>query len=114
MKRFLIVPSLVLAVLLALCILNAAALNRRTSRWMDQADRIAQLAAQQRWDQAREAMDDLSADWESAQDFLHVVIHHETLDTAQVTLTRCGRGTTCCRSWPSCASSCSSWTNWSA
>ena len=27
MKRFLIVPSLVLAVLLALCILNAAALN---------------------------------------------------------------------------------------
>ena len=84
MKRFLIVPSLVLAVLLALCILNAAALNRRTNRWMDQADRIAQLAAQQRWDQARE-----SADWESAQDFLHVVIHHETLDAAQVTLTRC-------------------------
>ena len=89
MKRFLIVPSLVLAVLLALCILNAAALNRRTNRWMDQADRIAQLAAQQRWDQAQAAMDDLSADWESAQDFLHVVIHHETLDAAQVTLTRC-------------------------
>ena len=89
MKRFLIVPSLVLAVLLALCILNAAALNRRTNRWMDQADRIAQLAAQQRWDTAREAMDALSADWESAQDFLHVVIHHETLDAAQVTLTRC-------------------------
>ena len=59
MKRFLIVPSLVLAVLLALCILNAAALNRRTNRWMDQADRIAQLAAQQRWDQAREAMTEL-------------------------------------------------------
>ena len=88
MKRFLIVPSLVLAVLLALCILNAAALNRRTNRWMDQADRIAQLAEQERWDMAREAMDDLSADWESAQDFLHVVIHHETLDAAQVTLTR--------------------------
>ena len=86
MKRFLIVPSLVLAVLLALCILNAAALNRRTNRWMDQADRIAQLAEQERWDMAREA---LSADWESAQDFLHVVIHHETLDAAQVTLTRC-------------------------
>ena len=48
MKRFLIVPSLVLAVLLALCILNAAALNRRTNRWMDQADRIAQLAEQER------------------------------------------------------------------
>ena len=78
-----------LAVLLALCILNAAALNRRTNRWMDQADRIAQLAEQERWDQAREAMDALSADWESAQDFLHVVIHHETLDAAQVTLTRC-------------------------
>ena len=89
MKRFLIVPSLVLAVLLALCILNAAALNRRTNRWMDQADRIAQLAEQERWDMAREAMDDLSADWESAQDFLHVVIHHETLDAAQVTLSRC-------------------------
>ena len=89
MKRFLIVPSLVLAALLALCILNAAALNRRTGRWMDQADRIAQLAAQQRWDMAREAMDALSADSESAQDFLHVVIHHETLDAAQVTLSRC-------------------------
>lgn len=89
MKRFLIVPSLVLAVLLALCILNAAALNRRTNRWMDQADQIAQLAEQERWDMAREAMDDLSADWESAQDFLHVVIHHETLDAAQVTLSRC-------------------------
>ena len=78
-----------LAVLLALCILNAAALTRRTNRWMDQADRIAQLAEQERWDMAREAMDALSADWESAQDFLHVVIHHETLDAAQVTLTRC-------------------------
>ena len=97
MKRFLIVPSLVLAVLLALCILNAAALNRRTGRWMDQADRIAQLAAQERWDVAREAMDALSADWESAQDFLHVVIHHETLDAAQVTLTRC-RNTWSCMS----------------
>ena len=89
MKRFLIVPSLVLAVLLALCILNAAALNRRTNRWMDQADRIAQLAAQQRWDMAREAMDDLADSWDGAQDYLHVVIHHETLDAAQVTLSRC-------------------------
>ena len=43
MKRFLIVPSLVLAALLALCILNAAALNRRTGRWMDQADLLPEL-----------------------------------------------------------------------
>ena len=89
MKRFLIVPSLVLAALLALCILNAAALNRRTGRWMDQADRIAQLAAQERWDVAREAMDALADSWDGAQDYLHVVIHHETLDAAQVTLSRC-------------------------
>ena len=89
MKRFLIVPSLVLAALLALCILNAAALNRRTGRWMDQADRIAQLAAQERWDGAREAMDTLADSWDGAQDYLHVVIHHETLDAAQVTLSRC-------------------------
>ena len=82
MKRFLIVPSLVLAALLALCILNAAALNRRTGRWMDQAD-------QQRWDMAREAMDALADSWDGAQDYLHVVIHHETLDAAQVTLSRC-------------------------
>ena len=89
MKRFLIVPSLVLAALLALCILNAAALNRRTGRWMDQADRIAQLAAQERWDVAREAMDALADSWDGAQDYLHVVIHHETLDAAQATLSRC-------------------------
>ena len=89
MKRFLIVPSLVLAALLALCILNAAALNRRTGRWMDQADRIAQRAAQERWDGAREAMDALADSWDGAQDYLHVVIHHETLDAAQVTLSRC-------------------------
>lgn len=67
MKRFLIVPSLVLAALLALCILNAAALNRRTGRWMDQADRIAQLAAQERWDVAREAMDALADSWDGAR-----------------------------------------------
>lgn len=92
MKRFLIVPSLVLAALLALCILNAAALNRRTGRWMEQADRIAQLAAQQRWDMAREAMDALADSWDGAQDYLHVVIHHETLDAAQVTLSRLEQG----------------------
>lgn len=89
MKRFLIVPSLVLAALLALCILNAAALNRRTRRWMDRRTRIAQLAAQERWDVAREAMDALADSWDGAQDYLHVVIHHETLDAAQVTLSRC-------------------------
>ena len=89
MKRFLIVPSLVLAALLTLCILNASALNRRTGRWIDQADRIAQLAAQKRWDVAREAMDALADSWDGAQDYLHVVIHHETLDAAQVTLSRC-------------------------
>ena len=89
MKRFLIVPVIVLGAILALCILNAAALNRRTDGWTRQAQRIADLAEQGRWDQAQAAMDDLSADWESAQDFLHVVIHHETLDAAQVTLTRC-------------------------
>ena len=64
MKRFLIVPSLVLAALLTLCILNASALNRRTGRWIDQADRIAQLAAQKRWDVAREAMDALADSWD--------------------------------------------------
>lgn len=89
MKRFLIVPVIVLGAILALCILNAAALNLRTDGWTRQAQRIADLAEQERWDQAQAAMDALSADWESAQDFLHVVIHHETLDAAQVTLTRC-------------------------
>ena len=89
MKRFLIVPSLVLAALLALCILNAAALNRRTGRWMDQADRIAQLPAQQRRDKALEALAPLSDSWDGAKASHHVVIHHETLDAAQVTLSRC-------------------------
>ena len=87
MKRFLIVPSLVLAAILALCIVNAAALNRRTNQWMEQADRIAALAEDQDWDGAQAAMDALADSWAGAQDYLHVVIHHETLD--QVTLSRC-------------------------
>lgn len=89
MKRFLIVPSLVLAAILALCIVNAAALNRRTNQWMEQADRIAALAEDQDWDGAQAAMDALADSWDGAQDYLHVVIHHETLDAAQVTLSRC-------------------------
>lgn len=89
MKRFLVVPALVLGAILALCILNAAALNRRTDGWTRQVDRIASLAREERWNEAQSAMDALSGSWESAQDFLHVVIHHETLDAAQVTLSRC-------------------------
>ena len=63
----------------------------------DPSELTAQLAEKRRkleslqseYEAIQLAMDALSADWESAQDFLHVVIHHETLDAAQVTLTRC-------------------------
>lgn len=67
MKRFLIVPSLVLAALLALCILNAAALNRRDRPVDGPGGPIAQLAAQERWDVAREAMDALADSWDGAR-----------------------------------------------
>ncbi|MFR7893586.1 MAG: hypothetical protein ACLU38_05360 [Dysosmobacter sp.] len=48
-------------------------------------------------------MDALADSWDGAQDYLHVVIHHETLDAAQVTCPGADpvpaeQGMTCCRS----------------
>ena len=51
--------------------------------------RDRRYARSERWPEARRELDALAADWDEAQIYLHIVVHHSTLDEVQTLLTRC-------------------------
>ena len=75
--------------MLVLCIANGALLRQHTDRWSGMAAETARYARSERWPEARRELDALAADWDEAQIYLHIVVHHSTLDEVQTLLTRC-------------------------
>lgn len=53
------------------------------------AAETARYARSERWPEARRELDALAADWDEAQIYLHIVVHHSTLGEVQTLLTRC-------------------------
>lgn len=84
------------------------------------AAETARYARSERWPEARRELDALAADWDEAQIYLHIVVHHSTLDEVQTLLTRCrtlcdtGDPQALRRSWQSCNVSWMRWMRWSA
>lgn len=89
MKRFLWVPCLVLAGLLALCLLNGAYIGRCTRGWAAQTEQASGLAQQQRWDEAARELDALRRDWQQRQGYLRLVLHRDSVDEVHTALLRC-------------------------
>ena len=120
MRRALILPTVTILLLLGLCIANGLLLRQHTDRWSGMAAETARYARSERWPEARRELDALAADWDEAQIYLHIVVHHSTLGEVQTLLTRCrtlcdtGTRRPCCRSWQSCNVSWMRWMSWSA
>ena len=74
MRRALILPTVTILLLLGLSGMAAEA---------------ARYARSERWPEARRELDALAADWDEAQSYLHIVVHHSTLGEVQTLLTRC-------------------------
>ena len=89
MRRALILPTVTILLLLGLCIANGLLLRQHTDRWSGMAAETARYARSERWPEARRELDALAADWDEAQIYLHIVVHHSTLEEVQTLLTRC-------------------------
>ena len=85
MRRALILPTVTILLLLGLCIANGLLLRQHTDRGAE----TARYARSERWPEARRELDALAADWDEAQSYLHIVVHHSTLGEVQTLLTRC-------------------------
>ncbi len=83
MKKDLIIPSAVLAAILAFCLWNSAAIASRTGLWraeLAEADRFARSEA---WEDAAAVIRDSYGGWSSCQTWLHCVAAHDTVDDAE-------------------------------
>ncbi len=82
MKKELLPPLLVLALLLAFSLWNGAAVSAHTVRWTHQLERCAAEAEAQRWESAETALAQSYEDWQSQQVYLHIVLEHDAVDDA--------------------------------
>ena len=83
MKKGLLIPAALLAVILAFCLWNSAAMARHTALWraqLEEADRLAQAGD---WDGAAAAIQEGYAAWSARQTYLHIVTSHDAVDGAE-------------------------------
>ena len=73
----------VLTALLAFCLINSVWLSHRCEEWNDSLLRIDTLARAESWDEAESQLEDVYADWQSVQIWLHIIIEHKELDEAE-------------------------------
>lgn len=77
------IPCFVLLLLLVLALGNSVCLSRYCDSWLMKLNNIDTAAQQENWESARQQLDTLYQDWDRAQIWLHVIITHEELNTAQ-------------------------------
>ena len=83
MKRDMLPPLAVLAVILAFALWNSAAITECTQRWRDQLQQVETLAAAENWQAAGDALSESYADWGDSQIYLHIVSEHDAVDDAE-------------------------------
>ena len=81
--KSLFIPILVLAAVLAAALWTGNYISGETARWSDTLRQADTLAAQERWEEAENAIQQGYDDWNSRQTFLHIVMEHEELDEAE-------------------------------
>ena len=83
MKRDMLPPLAVLAVILAFALWNSAAITERTQRWRNQLQQAEALAATESWQAAGNTHADSYKDWSGSQVYLHIVSEHDAVDDAE-------------------------------
>ena len=83
MKRDMLPPLAVLAVILAFALWNSTAITGHTQRWRDQLQQVEKLAAAENWRAAGDALSESYADWSESQVYLHIVSEHDAVDDAE-------------------------------
>lgn len=83
MKKDMIPPVGVLAVILAFALWNSAVITGHTQRWRDQLQQAEALALDENWQAAGDALAKSYEDWSERQVFLHIVSEHEAVDDAE-------------------------------
>ena len=83
MKKDMLPPVGVLAVILAFALWNSAVITGHTQRWRDQLQQAEALALDENWQAAGGALAKSYEDWSERQVFLHIVSEHEAVDDAE-------------------------------
>ena len=83
MKKDMLPPVGVLAVILAFALWNSAVITGHTQRWRDQLQQAEALALDENWQAAGDALAKSYEDWSERQIFLHIVSEHEAVDDAE-------------------------------
>ena len=83
MKRDMLPPLAVLAVILAFALWNSAAITGCAKRWRGQLQHTEELAASENWQAAVDALSKSYADWSGSQVYLHIVSEHDAVDDAE-------------------------------
>ena len=83
MKKDMLPPVGVLAVILAFALWNSAVITGHTQRWRDQLQQAEALALEEDWQAAGDALAKSYEDWSERQVFLHIVSEHEAVDDAE-------------------------------
>ena len=83
MKKDMLPPVGVLAVILAFALWNSAVITGHTQRWRDQLQQAEALALDENWQAAGNALAKSYEDWSERQVFLHIVSEHEAMDDAE-------------------------------
>ena len=83
MKRDMLPPLAVLAVILAFALWNSAAITERTQRWRNQLQQVEALAATENWQAAGNTLAESYKDWSGSQVYLHIVSEHDAVDDAE-------------------------------
>ena len=83
MKRDMLPPLTVLAVILAFSLWNSAAITNHTQRWRDQLQQVEELATSENWQAAGSALSESYMDWSGRQVYLRIVSEHDAVDDAE-------------------------------
>ena len=83
MKKEMLPPAALLAVILAFALWNSAAITGHTQRWREQLRQTEKLAIAGDWQGAGEALSESYVDWSGQQVYLHIVSQHDAVDDAE-------------------------------
>ena len=83
MNKGLLIPTALLAAILAFCLWNSAAMTDCTTRWQAQLKEADRLAQSGDWAGAASAIREGYADWSARQTYLHIVTNHDAVDGAE-------------------------------
>ena len=84
-----LMPPALLAVILAFCLWNSAAMTGRTDRWRAQLAQAEALAQAEDFSGAAALLADSYRDWSRHQTYLHIVTEHDAVDDAEAMYRRC-------------------------